>query len=221
MALSLFCHTRRLKNMHNLIIIECGYVNENVNAIVNLAQIPENVVQMFKNMNLYPRYGMAITPTTYYPSICNAISYLFLYSSSGAKKLRRGVGLKTEVCWNTKIQWGCEGWALHPNDNVETWPYDFVGPKPTSSNAITSSSHVRLIPTFIGHTLERFGHLTIHFFLLPFMQWLMSYVQNQSFFCIYVIVWRKHLLRISLPCVPCLLLLTLALHAWSIFAYNA
>ena len=47
MALSLVHHTRMLKKNHHLIVVECGCMNEFGGGILNLAQIHENVVQVF------------------------------------------------------------------------------------------------------------------------------------------------------------------------------
>ena len=46
MALSLLCHTCKLKKRHHFIVDECGCVNNFVGDIVNLAQILEYIIQM-------------------------------------------------------------------------------------------------------------------------------------------------------------------------------
>ena len=79
------------------------------------------------------------------------------------------------VCWgeqsgllvheNAIREW--QGWALYPNNDV-------VARSPVAEIETTSSSCVRLVPTFTGHIIERFGQENIHLFLLPFTQWLMS-----------------------------------------------
>jgi hypothetical protein len=53
-ALSLFRHTCELKTLHHFIVVECGCMDEFVDGIVNLAQILENVVQMFARNLLTP-----------------------------------------------------------------------------------------------------------------------------------------------------------------------
>jgi hypothetical protein len=47
MAQSLFHHANKLKQMHHLIVDECGCMKEFVCGIVNLVQILENAVQIF------------------------------------------------------------------------------------------------------------------------------------------------------------------------------
>ena len=46
MLLHLFCNTRKLKKSHHLIVAKCRCMNELVSGIVNLAQIPEHVIQV-------------------------------------------------------------------------------------------------------------------------------------------------------------------------------
>ena len=46
-TLSIVYHTSELEKMHHLIVVECACINEIVDGIANLAQKPENVVQMF------------------------------------------------------------------------------------------------------------------------------------------------------------------------------
>jgi hypothetical protein len=45
MALSLLCHTGKLNKMHHFIVAESGCMNEFFNGMVNLPQIPKNLVQ--------------------------------------------------------------------------------------------------------------------------------------------------------------------------------
>ena len=55
-TLSLFYHTHKLEKIqHHLIVVECWWMNKFVGGIVNLAQIHENIVQMFgKKSTLLP-----------------------------------------------------------------------------------------------------------------------------------------------------------------------
>lgn len=64
--------------------------------------------------------------------------------------------------WCGDMVWLCCSWKL------------------TSSNAKTSSL-VRLIPTFTNHTMGIFDQYGTYFFLLPFMQQLMSSMQSQKY----------------------------------------
>ena len=54
MALSLLRHAGKLKKMHHFIVVEWGCVNELVGGIVNFAQIPKNVAQVFVEYPLTP-----------------------------------------------------------------------------------------------------------------------------------------------------------------------
>lgn len=46
-ALSLFHDTHELEKTQHLVVANCGCVNKLVGDIVNLAQIPKHIVQMF------------------------------------------------------------------------------------------------------------------------------------------------------------------------------
>ena len=52
-TLSMFYHTRELKKIHHLIVVECACVGEFIGSIFNLAQIFANVMQMLA-CNLLP-----------------------------------------------------------------------------------------------------------------------------------------------------------------------
>ena len=113
-------------------------------------------------MHPYPGYGMRVTPTTWYPSMCNALSHLFLCSDNGVAMFHRNAlenhvfGCTPRFGGTRKCERGMERFVIVLNrrraDNASlccSW-------NPTSSNANTSS-RVRFVPTFTGHTLGRFG----------------------------------------------------------------
>ena len=87
---------------------------------------------------------MASTPTTLYPSTCNALSHLFLCSNNSVVVLRQmnlenmvvGEHLDLLIHENVITRW--EGWALYPNDEMVAWP-PIAKVENQHSNAKTSS----------------------------------------------------------------------------------
>ena len=131
-----------------------------------------------------PRYGMVVIPTTWYPSICNALSHLFMCSGNGAAILLQ-IALENRVvgwaCGFVRTKFFDQGLGrlgIVPKQQNMDMASPSCNWKHASSNAKTS--HVRLVSTFTGHTIKRFGQSSIHFFSLPFTQWLMSFALNQT-----------------------------------------
>lgn len=109
--------------------------------------------------------------------------------------------------------YGWQGWLLYPSalqrrgdiaSHCCSW-------NPTSSN-VKTSSHVRFVTTFIGHTIGRFGQSSTCF-LLFFTHQFMSSPHNQNFIGTWVLEYSSFTF-VSCCVVPYLFNPTLAMHGY-------
>lgn len=145
------------------------------------------------------------------------LSHLFISSGDNATILQ-WIAFKNHVVgWafgfgeTQKCNWGMgrldilpKRWHGDKASHCHSW-------KPMSSNAMTSSCE-RFVPTFTNHTVIRFAQSITHF-LLPSMQQLMSFTQNQNSIDTWLFKWNSFFkpLKVGIG-VPCLHFPPLTLH---------
>ena len=113
--------------------------------------------------------GWPLHPLTYYPSICDVLSHLFLCSSDCGEKLwwsafeYRVLGEHFGLMEHKNAVGAGDGKVGHCTQTM-TWRQGVTLFQLTSSNAKTSWC-VKLVPTFTSSTTGRSGQSSIHIFL--------------------------------------------------------
>lgn len=122
------------------------------------------------------------------PFVCNALSHLFLCSSSDTNELRRIAFENHVLGWTLgfaktwKCDWGMGRLGIVPKQRRGDMAWRCCSWKPTSSKFFLKKiKKNKKIPCKVSPNLHRPNQYNIHFFLLSFTQRLMSSLQNQKF----------------------------------------